>query len=184
MKNQIKAHIRQNLIDAFWKLYCEKALENITVKDITNTAGYNRGTFYEYFRDVYDVLDHIEKSIIPSFDELPPISLNSKSNGMPNKAFFELFEKSSEFYFILLGDRGDPAFASKLKNSLKPMISQEFMRKSDIDLEELDFILEYLLSAMIGIMSYWFKQNEKYPKEKLLILMNKLMEQGITKQLS
>lgn len=46
--------------------------EKITVKDITNKAGYNRGTFYEYFTDVYDVLNYIEDSLIPTLEELPP----------------------------------------------------------------------------------------------------------------
>ena len=53
---QITAQTKQNLIEAFWSLYCEQRIEKITVKDITNKAGYNRGTFYEYFTDVYAVL--------------------------------------------------------------------------------------------------------------------------------
>lgn len=69
---------RQNLIDAFWSLYCEKRIEKITVKEITQKAGYNRGTFYEYFTDVYDMLEQIEQSLIPTIEELPPIASQIK----------------------------------------------------------------------------------------------------------
>ncbi|QNO15346.1 TetR/AcrR family transcriptional regulator [Alkalicella caledoniensis] len=72
-RTEITAQTKQNLMDAFWNLYCEKRIEKITVKEITNKAGYNRGTFYEYFTDVYNVLDEIENSLIPSLDELPVI---------------------------------------------------------------------------------------------------------------
>ena len=41
----ITTQTKQNLIDAFWALYCEQRIEKITVKEITNKAGYNRGTF-------------------------------------------------------------------------------------------------------------------------------------------
>jgi AcrR family transcriptional regulator len=58
---EITAQTRQNLIDAFWSLYCEKRIEKITVKEITIKAGYNRGTFYEYFVDVYDVFETIRR---------------------------------------------------------------------------------------------------------------------------
>jgi len=63
MKKQpeLTAQTKENLIEAFWQIYCEKGLGKITVKEITAKAGYNRSTFYEYFTDVYDVLDQIEK---------------------------------------------------------------------------------------------------------------------------
>ena len=80
---QITAQTRENLIEAFWSLYCENRIETITVKEISNRAGYNRGTFYEYFSDVYDVLGEIEKSLIPSLDELPPVSTPTGTIGMP-----------------------------------------------------------------------------------------------------
>jgi len=180
---EITLQTKQNLIDAFWTLYCEKRIEKITVKDITNRAGYNRGTFYEYFKDVYDVLEHIENSLIPTLNELPPILIGAEMRGMPMNAFFELYEKNNKYYSVLLGDSGDPAFASKLKNSIKPIIMQEFTNEPDVDQKELDYILEYTLSAMIGIMSYWFRQTDKLPNVKLHELINKLMEQGIMKQL-
>lgn len=182
-RNEITIQTRQNLIDAFWVLYCEKRIEKISVKEITAKAGYNRSTFYEYFKDVYDVLEQIERSIIPTLDEIPPISIQTKMHGMPMDSFVALFQKNEKYYLILLGDHGDPGFASKLKNSLKPLILNEFSNKPNVNQIELDYVLEYTLSAMIGIMSYWFSQKNKLPNEQLLKLINKLMEEGVTRLL-
>ena len=55
---------RQNLSDAFWQLYLKKKIEKITVKEICELAGYNRSTFYVYYKDVYDILNEIEDRII------------------------------------------------------------------------------------------------------------------------
>lgn len=184
--NKRKEHVsqtKQNLVDAFWALYCEMRIEKITVKDITNKAGYNRGTFYEYFKDVYDVLEYVENSLIPTIHELPPISIGSEMRGMPMNSFFELYEKNNKYFSVLLGDNGDPAFASKLKNSIKPLIAQEFANESDDFKKEMDYILEYTLSAMIGIMSYWFRQSDRLSNEKLHEIIYKLMEEGVMKQL-
>jgi len=174
---------KQNLIDAFWTLYCEVRIEKITVKDITNRAGYNRGTFYEYFKDVYDVLESIESSLMPTIDELPPVLIGSEMHGMPMNTFFELYEKNNKYFSVLLGDNGNPAFASKLKNFIKPLLMQEFINESDVVKKELDYILEYTLSGMIGIMSYWFRQSDRLSNVELHELINKLMVQGIAKQL-
>ena len=153
------------------------------MKDITNKAGYNRGTFYEYFTDVYDVLEYIENSLIPTLDELPPISVSNETIGRPLEGFFELYEQNNKYYSVLLGDRGDPAFASKLKNSIKPILMAIFKKNINVDKIELDYILEYTLSAMIGTMSYWFMQKDSISKGKLHELINRLMEQGVIKQL-
>jgi len=182
-RTEITMQTRQNLLDAFWGLYCEKGIEKISVREITEKAGYNRGTFYEYFKDVYDVLEQIEKSIIPTLEQIPPISIQSKMHGMPMDSFVELFQKNKKYYLVLLGDHGDPGFASRLKNSLKPLILNEFSNKSRENQIELDYVMEYTLSAMIGIMSYWFSQKKKLPNEQLMNLINKLMEEGVTKLL-
>ncbi|HAM62177.1 MAG: TetR family transcriptional regulator [Firmicutes bacterium GWF2_51_9] len=166
---------RQNLIDAFWSLYRVRRIESITIKEITQKAGYNRGTFYEYFTDVYDVLHQIEETLIPHLDELPPIQLSNQQLGMPLDLFLDLYEKNSQYYSILLGDNGDPAFATKLKNATKPILLEAFNRNSVYTDTELDYILEYILSAMIGIMSHWFTRNKDLPVTRLIELVHDLM---------
>ncbi|MBL4934558.1 TetR/AcrR family transcriptional regulator [Clostridium sp. YIM B02515] len=180
---EITEQTKQNLLDAFWSLYCENRIEKVTIKDITNKAGYNRGTFYEYFEDVYDVLEHIENSLIPTLDELPPVFTPNITLGMPLEQFFELYKQNSKYYSVLLGEKGDPSFAGKLKNTIKPIIMQVFEDMPNVDKRELDYILEYTLSAMIGIMSYWFTQEDAIPNDKLHELIKRLTEQGIMKQL-
>ncbi len=180
---EITSQTKQNIIDAFWSLYCEKRIEKITVKDVTNKAGYNRGTFYEYFKDVYEVLEEIENSLVPTLEELPPVNIPSGTLGMPLDAFFELYDSNKKYYSVLLGEKGDPGFASKLKRSVKPMIMKVFNDNPNVDKKELDYILEYTLSAMIGIMSYWFEQKDALPDDKLHDLINRLMSDGIMKQL-
>lgn len=56
---------RQNIKEAFWRLYKKDRIEKITIADICSVAGYNRSTFYHYFRDIHDVLDAVERELIP-----------------------------------------------------------------------------------------------------------------------
>ncbi|MGL5312146.1 MAG: TetR/AcrR family transcriptional regulator C-terminal domain-containing protein [Peptostreptococcaceae bacterium] len=178
-KNQVLPKTKQDIIDAFWSLYCEKRIEKITIKEISLKAGYNRSTFYEYFIDIYDVLEQIEESLIPNLNELPPTIFLDKNNEIPIDIFLQLFEKNEKYYSVLLGDNGDPRFASKLKNSIKPMLKEALYTEVKLDNIEFDFILEYVLSSMISIMSYWFKNKKALPAEKLIYLITEIMENGI-----
>jgi AcrR family transcriptional regulator len=172
----ITEQTKQNLMDAFWSFYSKKRIEQITVKEITEKAGYNRGTFYEYFSDVYDVLEQIENALIPGADELPPIDNPASDIGIIQlDMFMKLYEKNNSYYAVLLGENGDPAFANKLKKAVKPIIRDSF-RLRDISPTETDYILEYILSAMIGIMGYWFNENKSLPAERLISLIYDLMD--------
>ena len=177
MKKQpaITEQTKQNLMDAFWSYYARKKIEQITVKQITEKAGYNRGTFYEYFSDVYDVLEQIENALIPKIDELPPLQNPASETGMVQlNLFIKLYEKNNRYYAVLLGENGDPAFAGKLKRAVKPMLGAAFF-SDGISRVETDYLLEIMLSAMIGILGYWFEQNQNLPAEKLIALVYDFM---------
>lgn len=180
---EITEQTRQNLIEAFWSFYTTKRIDKITVKEITNKAGYNRGTFYEYFQDVYEVLEAIENISLPTLDELPPlVALNSNSPAIIN-SFMALYQEKYKYYNHLLGDNGDPAFQRKLKNSLKSSIILALKNKEEIDLEEVDFMLEYILSGMIGILIYIFQQKPNLSEEKIIALQYTLMQGDMVNKL-
>lgn len=179
---EVTERTRENLIAAFWQLYCKKRIEKITVKEIATLAGYNRGTFYEYFTDVYDVLEQIEESLLPTLETLPPFEAVDFATSI--SAFMQVYEKNSQYYVVLLGDNGDPSFQSKIKNRIKPLLMQSLLEKSAMEAEELDYTLEFILSAMLGISSYWFRQEKPLPIDRLIPLMNDLCREGILKKLS
>lgn len=176
----ISLQTRQNLIDAFWAFYCEKRIEKITVREVAAKAGYNRSTFYEYFTDVYDVLDQIEESLLPNIEDLPPLLPTLAETPVPIDSFIKLYSSSSKYYTVLLGDNGDPAFAGKIKNGIKAKLLAQL--ETGENRLEIEYSLEYMLSAMIGILTYWFKNNENIPKENLISLVYELMNsEGINK---
>lgn len=169
---EITVQTRQNLIDAFWQLYCTKRIDKITVKEITAKAGYNRSTFYEYFTDVYDVLEQIENSLLPRMRKFSRPDLSDPSKPPFAKELAKTLEEYGKYYAVLLGDNGDPAFQNKMKDSMKTTLKQKLISCKAMDEQQADFILEYTLSAMIGVFSYWLRLEERPPIEDLLQWMH------------
>jgi AcrR family transcriptional regulator len=179
------ARTRQNLIEAFWSLYCAKRIEKITVKEVCLKAGYNRGTFYEYFSDVYGLLEHLERSLLPgSPDELPPRTLTTDSGeDQPLDAFIKMYERNQKYFTVLLGEHGDPAFLERIKTRMKPIIRSLFSRETRAEAFETEVLLEFVLSAMLGVLTYWFSQERKPPSDKFLSFVYDLMEHGVLHRL-
>lgn len=48
---------KENIIIAFWKIYREKSINKITIKELMDKAGYHRSVFYTYFKNIYDLLE-------------------------------------------------------------------------------------------------------------------------------
>ena len=65
------AQTKADFKEAFWRLYSSRPMEKITVRHVCELAGYNRGTFYLHFRDLYDVLETIEDD--DEFDRIADI---------------------------------------------------------------------------------------------------------------
>lgn len=170
---------KEKLFAAFWDIYCQKRIEKITVKEITEQAGYNRSTFYEYFEDVYDVLACLEERLIPNLDELPPITFLDKSIGMEKERFFDLFEKNAKYYRVLLSDQGDPSFATKLKQTMKPLVLPLLDIQQGEEQIKYEYIIEYILSGMIGVLAFWVQQDEPLPKEIVFQFIEKMMDSKI-----
>ncbi len=181
-KNPLRTEqTRQDLIDAFWSLYCRKSIEKISVKEVAAKAGYNRGTFYEYFTDVYGLLEQLELSLLPSSpEELPPRSVaGAKGTEQPLELFIKMYERNQKYFVVLLGEHGDPAFQGRIKRHMRPLLQSVLAAERSADKFEIEIIIEFVLSAMIGVLGYWFSCEQKPPSERVISLMYDLMGNGV-----
>lgn len=176
---EITMQTKKNLMDAFWQLYCEKRIEKINVKNITDKAGYNRGTFYEYFTDVYCVLEQIEASVLPNMEKHRDIITNMNPH-LPFKHFIEVYNKNKQYFVVLLGKNGDPVFQEKMKNAYKAFFRPS-LQPLCVDDYILECTLEYAMSAIIGVMTYCFTREENPDIEKMIQLLYSLMNDGVMK---
>jgi AcrR family transcriptional regulator len=183
-RGEQRTHTKQDLIDAFWSLYRSRRLDRISVREIVEKAGYNRSTFYEYFTDVPAVLECIESSLVPEPDELPPVARNRDSEAFSVDDFLKQYRDHADYYQVLLGARGDPAFQGRLKAAMKPILLRQAESRGATRDIELDYSLELVLSALIGILGYWIQQDEPVPPERLVGWIHEALQDGLMKKLS
>ena len=112
MKKQphITEQTKNNLRIAFWSLYAQKPIEKISIKEITELAGYNRGTFYLYYNDVYDLLHQIEEEILGKITDVLNDSLEKNDtfdlSGQMG-ILLDLMQTYETYAAVLLSDRRD-----------------------------------------------------------------------------
>ncbi|MGL6107173.1 TetR/AcrR family transcriptional regulator [Romboutsia sp.] len=174
---------KQCLKDAFWSLYKSKKINQVSIKEITDIAGYNRGTFYLYYKDVYHLLEEIEDELLDSLEEVSKSMINMLVSCEDyiyecNK-FFEYFKQNMEYISVLLGENGDAYFQSKYKQVLKFQIKSHLnMDITDYTEENIDFSLEFFISGQIGLMMYYFSKNKEADVDALIKISRTIIAQS------
>ena len=172
---QTKADLKQ----AFWQLYATKPIEKITVGEVCERAGYNRGTFYLHFQDLYEMLQTIEDELLAGMTECVENCMkrlqrdSSKMSCIAAcKDVVLYYERNKDYVGVLLGERGDPRFTYRLKDNLKPLwrtyvVSPDTTRSE----KEIDLLLEYTLAGTLFMISRWLSDPESASAHQLAHLV-------------
>jgi len=180
-QSESKNITKENLMATFWSLYQKKTIEKITVREVAQLAGYNRSTFYDYFIDIYDILDQLQDALL---DYIHVAVSKYKSEGF-NQEIIEYitntFSAKGEYFSVFLGENRDPNFPGKMKNVIRPIFYEVWgLNEDDI---QASLVFEFAISAIIGVLSYWYKTERNMPYEKLLAITKSMMANGVFTEL-
>lgn len=158
MRERNPEKTKRKIIQAFWSLYETDDLKNISVKRINETANINRSTFYEYFLDIYELIEVAEDDLLCQLKE--PLLEISKGSAITNEAFLDqmgqnLYAQYGKRVFRLLGEQGEPSFREKFKCDFLPLL----FRLHHVALPESihPAVYEFSCSAVLGFLQYWDK---------------------------
>ncbi|WKY44580.1 TetR/AcrR family transcriptional regulator [Eubacteriaceae bacterium ES2] len=180
---------KENIIAAFWSLYCHKRIEKITVKEICLISGYNRSTFYVYFRDVYEVLEEIEAITVEAQDfKMIILEQIVKADVQVGQALLAsvltLFEKNSKYLPVLLGENGDPLFRKKLLEKLAPVVLSMYEDLKPEEELKVKYLMEYQSAAMLSTIANWYANDKDLPADQFIELLLSVTTNGLQKELS
>ena len=138
-KTSKSAQTKRHIVSTFLSLMDTKPWEKISVIEICRAAEITRGTFYQYFGDIYDLVEQLEHALLTDlkdrFDRILPRSNRCRTEDFltkydcnPPRSFLTWFEfcRDHRDAVIALLDRknGDLYFVRKLKMLLKDNIER------------------------------------------------------------
>lgn len=165
--------------DEFFVLLEQKELEKITVKELCEAADINRGTFYKYYNDIYDLYNKIEDELWESISSNIHLKDASQKDWMSK--ILATFKSNKNAVTMIIQKKS----GNTLLNRLWDMIEEDSISQikdiyKDISEEEAQLYLTFYVEGSIGMVLAWL---EKYPeisvskltdmlKKNLLLLSN------------
>ena len=155
-ENKQVKNSKRNIRNSLLELLQEKPLDKITVKSLCEKAGVNRGTFYRYYEDIFDLFDCIEAAFAEELDR-SVLNINAKN---PEEFYVDLFnlaEANKDLLKILIAQSGPNNFLnrtiSKYYQSIIPKW-RPYVKCSD---EEMKLLYQIVSNSLVSILTLWIK---------------------------
>lgn len=180
---EITAATKKTFIDAFCILSKKKSFEKITIQELSRKAGFNRCTFYQYFKDIYELIDRIENIIVTHVKE------NFRNNISPEnfmQTFFDAFTKihkeDAQYFDLLLSPAHRTKFVEKLMSEVVPIFKEKF----NLPPENLnsDFLARIYLQTVLSSIEIWIDDGRKLPLQDLSKLLGNVLTNGVMTEIS
>ncbi|MCC8169733.1 MAG: TetR/AcrR family transcriptional regulator [Oscillospiraceae bacterium] len=111
---------RESFVTAFFQLAEIKNINQITIREITNRAGYNRTTFYRYFEDVYALIEYAEDEFINNARNI--LSEHYNENSIGERRFFEVmiscFHENKARITVLMSEQNRAHFLRRIRENM------------------------------------------------------------------
>ena len=171
------------LRECLTQLLKEKKIQDITVRELTEMADLNRGTFYLHYKDVFDLLEQTEEELLTAFRQLLN-RLNSKNTDNELVPVFEeifsMVKENGDLVEILLGENGDLNFLNRLKALIREKCLEDWMemfRKRNSS--SFEACSAFIVAGAVGLVQHWLQSGMKQSPRELAVLAERLFLHGI-----
>ncbi len=152
-------------------LLAEKALEEITVRELCQRAGVSRSTFYLRYDGVRDLLEELEGEVDREFTAaLEEIHFTGEMGSFDAyyTALFEVFRRHAEACVMLLGEHGDKEFVEKLLRRGREKCVREWLELyPKTGRERAERCYGFISAGCVGVLGHWFKGGCRESAEEL-----------------
>lgn len=181
-----KIKTRMALDGAFTSLIKEKSFDDISVKDITERAMINRGTFYMHFQDKYELLNAYEtellsglsKNLMENIDEHQKLT-RKMAKDIAIKTF-EYVDINSERIIALFNNPGVKGFEQKIQEYMSAYYRDKVSQILNPEKVKVDinYLIAYITGAHISLMKRWLENQRRESWEELAQILEIISVKG------
>ncbi len=161
---------KECLAESLKKLMMTHSFERITIKDITDGAGFIRPTFYNHFKDKYDLVEWIfqEEVILPTKQLF---QMDMHREGI--RLMLATMEKDKDFYLRAAKIEGQNSFRRIVFESISDLIYDVLSRRT-VHAEEKtarlfspEILAEYYANAETFLLFKWMEHGMSVSAEEM-----------------
>ena len=169
------------LTQALTELMQHKQIKDITVTELTELADMNRGTFYLYYRDVFDMVDKIEIEMFTALDQIITPASNEDASSQAKAILIDLFrliEQNQDVCRVLLSENGDMSFLHRLYDFMREKCWSTWAALRGVQKDEFDYRYSFVVFGCAGLIRAWVNRGCRESAEEMAGLADIMLRRG------
>ena len=171
------------LTQALTELLQKKQVNEITVKELTDLADMNRGTFYMYYRDIFDMLEKIEDELFQKLDVIAQTHEHGDPTQQVKPILLDLFrfiEENQEMCRVLLSPNGDMNFLHRLYEAIRERSLEIWKdQMGSLGEKEFDYRYSFVIFGCAGMIRAWVNRSCQETDMQMAELADRMIRRGI-----
>lgn len=174
-----KQQIRQAIVE----LLSEKDANSITVRELAEHAGINRGTFYIHYNDINDLLEQLvneaSEKVCEVCQKYPPEETPSDSYPFLTD-MFQMLKDDPQLFNVLLANNGSQSYAERIclmlqENYLDKLLQLYF----PADPQRCHFASGFIVAGCVHQALLWLNTGTVETPEEMAQITGDLIMHGI-----
>ena len=174
---------KRQLREALTTLLLKKKFSEITVRELSELADVNRGTFYTHYRDTEDLLEPLENGFL---SELRRIDASIQRQDWERGAYSYLEEllrlcrDNADIYLALVCRNDDLGFAARLVSALRQQYLHGFVGhvcRAEQRVQELYCV--YIVDGVLSVVTVWLNGGMKETPAQLARISGDFILRGV-----
>ncbi len=168
--------------NAYAELISTKNINDITIKDIAETADISRKTFYYYYEGIWAIEEEIENELTLMLDNaIQGMDLHSVMQD-PYVIFEDInniINMDLDFFSSLIINNKNSSLIAKFVDVLESYLEKSLKSQTQLDSDTISIISKYCISGMLAIYQTWFLSDRKQSIEQLSKNLSVIMFDGL-----
>lgn len=182
LNNKLRRSTVRTLDDfsrAIFFLMEKKKVEDITIGEICNHANYPRSTFYNYFEDIYDLLDYCWFTVTKEMDiaDYASIEHDERTTVLFEHIYEYMMSMEETIDKILRHNNENGQMVQSIKKFMKQKIQEIFLSCPEKEIFKIpyDIAIEHYSNTFELILGKCFLQKDRISKEQAVDCLNFLL---------
>ena len=157
------------------ELMKEKNINDISVKELCESADVNRSTFYKHYATITELYEDAINDITENFRYITDCAKNNGTLLKPKfvESILNYVEKNRDLFLVILSENGNIGFGEFLVNNTDKVISE-------YNISELPkYCIYFVVAGMSSIIWKWLNEEKRQPAYMVAAVISALLSRGI-----
>ena len=168
--------------NALISLMQEKRLEHITVKELCERSGLNRGTFYLHYQDVFELMQEVERGLEEGFsavlERAPMEALDEDEQKPVLREVCRYFEENAAACRLFLCRGEHTALVERVKSVVQKRALSQWRALHGGDDVRYEYAFAFVSAGCIGMLTLWLEQDTPFSAEEMAQMMEHFLSKG------